>query len=68
MADPENIGIAVGIALLLSVETEIIVLQHPLPVYGRHLEFVTFVHLRKCPGNFVEFAVSQSNKNVAWLV
>jgi len=31
MADPENIGIAVGIALS-SVETEIIVLLYPLPV------------------------------------
>jgi len=28
MADPENIGIAVGIALLLSVETEIIILLY----------------------------------------
>jgi len=32
MADSENIVIAVGIALLASVETEIIVLPHPLPV------------------------------------
>jgi len=32
MADPEHIGIAVGIAFLLSVETEIIVLPYPLPV------------------------------------
>jgi len=32
MADPENIVIAVGIAFLLSVETEIIILPHPLPV------------------------------------
>jgi len=32
MADPENIAIAVGIALLSSLETEIIVLPYPLPV------------------------------------
>jgi len=32
MADPENIGIAVGIAFLSNVETEIIVLPYPLPV------------------------------------
>jgi len=32
MADPENIGIAVGIAFLLNVEMEIIVLPYPLPV------------------------------------
>jgi len=32
MDDPENIGIAVGIAFLSSVETEIIVLPYPLPV------------------------------------
>jgi len=32
MADPENIGIAVEIALPSSVETEIIVLPYPLPV------------------------------------
>jgi len=31
-SDPENIGLAVGIAFLLSVETEIIVLPYPLPV------------------------------------
>jgi len=29
MADPENIGIAVGIAFLFGVETEIIVLPNP---------------------------------------
>jgi len=37
MADPENIGIAqygiaVGIALLSNVETEIIVLPYPRPI------------------------------------
>jgi len=32
MADPEIIRIAVGIALLSSVETEIIVLPYPLSV------------------------------------
>jgi len=32
MADPKNIGKAVGIALLSSVETEIIVLPYPLAV------------------------------------
>jgi len=33
MADPENLlGIAVGIALLSSVETEIFVMPYPLPV------------------------------------
>jgi len=46
-AYPENIGIAVGIALLSSVETEIIVLPYPLPVLNHHLEFSTSVHSRK---------------------
>jgi len=32
IAEPENIGIAVGIALLSSVETEIIALPYPHPV------------------------------------
>jgi len=50
MANPENIGIAIGIALFSSVETDMIVLPYPLPVQGRYLEFSPSVHLRKCLG------------------
>jgi len=32
MADPKNIGVAVEIALLSSVETEIMILPYPLPL------------------------------------
>jgi len=65
MADPENIGIVVEIAFLWSVDTEIsfcrihfrfkaAILNLPLPFIGESVL-----------GNIIEFAVSQSNKNVA---
>ena len=39
--DPENMGIAVGISLLSCIEADISVVLYSLPVYGRHIEFLT---------------------------
>jgi len=63
MADPENIGIAVGIVLLLSVKAEIIVLPYLLPVKGRYLD-TSIPFIRES----VQFAVSQTKQNFEWLV
>ena len=42
LPDPENMGLAVGIALLLCIEAEIYVLSVLLPVNSRHLRFLTY--------------------------
>jgi len=65
MADAENIGIDVGIALLARLGAEIYTSHgcgppswiFPLPFIGESVQ-----------ENIIEFAVSYSNKNVAWLV
>ena len=39
LSDPENLGIAVGIALLSRTRAEIYVISYLLPVNSRHLDF-----------------------------
>jgi len=68
MANPENIGIYVGIALLSSVETEIIVLPFDFWFKAAILNIPLPFIQENVQENMVEFSVSQSNKNVACLV
>jgi len=65
MADPENIGITVGIALLARLGAEIYAFHwcRP-PSWILPLSFIR----ESVQENIIESAVSQSNKNVAWLV
>jgi len=39
--EPTNIGVSVGIPLRLCIEGKISVVLYSLPVYGRHLEFLS---------------------------
>ena len=64
--DPENMGIAVGIALLTCIEAEIHVKSFLLPIYGRHLRFLPNLHVGQSRSSLIIVARPRKHGYSRW--
>ena len=66
LPDPENVGIAVGIAFLSCIRAKTYVISYLLPVYVRHLWFPTYTDVERPSHQSLRVARSRKQRCSRW--